>query len=56
MDLAIMLKHLFSSIVSVMEAFRFTVGGVTVSYLQFFCWFLLASFLIKIFLDFLGGQ
>lgn len=47
MELGGMLKHLINSIQFIMESFKFTIGGITIDYFQWFCWLILAGFLIS---------
>lgn len=47
MDLGGMLAHLINSIQFIMESFKFTIGGVTIDLFQWFCYMILARFLIS---------
>ena len=55
MEVGNMIAHLVNSIQFIMESFKFTIGGVTIDLFQWFCYMVLANFLIKFVNDMHGG-
>lgn len=56
MELGYMFKVLINSIQALMISFRFTIGGVTIDLWQWFCWLILARFLIGFIKAMHGGD